>query len=234
MSIRFSRVAGVLLLALFMTAVLTAAHQSAPAGSPRTADPRPAGDVPAPGSRDAAAARVVIDRYCVGCHNDRLKTANLVLERADLDHIAAGAETWEKVLRKVKTGAMPPMNAAHPDRAAADLFTSWLQDSLDRAAGEHPNPGRPAIHRLNRAEYANAIQDLLGLDIDSRALLPTDDAGYGFDNIADVLSVSPGLFERYMSAARKISRLAVGDPATRPAIESYAAPKYFVQSDRAD
>jgi mono/diheme cytochrome c family protein len=221
MPIRFTSVAGAAILAVgFATVAATAARQVPPATSARPPQP--------------AAARALIDRYCVGCHNDRLKTANLVLEHADLDHIAAGAETWEKVLRKVKTGAMPPMNAARPDRAAADAFTGWLQDSLDRAAEEHPNPGRPAIHRLNRAEYANAIRDLLGLDIDSRALLPTDDAGYGFDNIADVLSVSPGLFERYMSAARKISRLAVGDPATRPAIETYAAPKYFVQSDRAD
>ncbi|HEY7169563.1 MAG TPA: DUF1592 domain-containing protein [Vicinamibacterales bacterium] len=221
MPIRFTSVAGAAILAVgFATVAATAARQVPPATSARPPQP--------------AAARALIDRYCVGCHNDRLKTANLVLEHADLDHIAAGAETWEKVLRKVKTGAMPPMNAARPDRAAADAFTGWLQDSLDRAAEQHPNPGRPAIHRLNRAEYANAIRDLLGLDIDSRALLPTDDAGYGFDNIADVLSVSPGLFERYMSAARKISRLAVGDPATRPAIETYAAPKYFVQSDRAD
>jgi mono/diheme cytochrome c family protein len=221
MPIRFTSVAGAAILAVgFATVAATAARQVPPATSARPPQP--------------AAARALIDRYCVGCHNDRLKTANLVLEHADLDHIAAGAETWEKVLRKVKTGAMPPMNAARPDRAAADAFTGWLQDSLDRAAEEHPNPGRPAIHRLNRAEYANAIRDLLGLDIDSRALLPTDDAGYGFDNIADVLSVSPGLFERYMSAARKISRLAVGDPATRPAIETYAAPKYFVQSDRVD
>jgi hypothetical protein len=234
MSIRFLRVAGVPLLALFMTAVLAAARQAAPAGSPRSADPRATEDGRAPGPRGAAAARAVIDRYCVGCHNDRLKTANLVLEGADLDHIAAGAEIWEKVLRKVKTGAMPPIRAARPDRATADSFTSWLQHALDLAAEEHPNPGRPAIHRLNRAEYANAIHDLLALDIDSRALLPTDDAGYGFDNIADVLSVSPGLFERYMSAARKISRLAVGDRSTRPAIETYAAPKYFLQSDRAD
>src|SRR5689334_18473115 len=103
---RFTRVAGVALLALFMTAVLTAARQSAPAKAP------------APGGQDAAAARALIDRYCVGCHNERLKTGNLVLERADLDHIAAGAETWEKVIRKVKTGAMPPMNAARPDRTA--------------------------------------------------------------------------------------------------------------------
>jgi mono/diheme cytochrome c family protein len=221
MPIRFTSVAGAAILAVgFATVAATAARQVPPATSARPPQPAP--------------ARALIDRYCVGCHNDRLKTANLVLEHADLDHIAAGAETWEKVLRKVKTGAMPPMNAARPDRAAADAFTGWLQDSLDRAAEQHPNPGRPAIHRLNRAEYANAIRDLLGLDIDSRALLPTDDAGYGFDNIADVLSVSPGLFERYMSAARKISRLAVGDPATRPAIETYAAPKYFVQSDRVD
>jgi mono/diheme cytochrome c family protein len=230
-SARFPQLPAAAIAALTVTTVVAGAARQTPQNSSHRAGVRPA-DVAAEDA--AASARALLNRYCVGCHNERLKTANLVLENADLTHIAAGAETWEKVLRKVKTGAMPPMTAARPARAAADAFAGWLQQSLDRAAGERPNPGRPAIHRLNRAEYANAIRDLLGLEIDSRALLPTDDAGYGFDNIADVLSVSPGLFERYMSAARKISRLAVGDPATKPVVETYSAPKYFVQSDRAD
>jgi mono/diheme cytochrome c family protein len=230
-SARFPQLPAAAIAALTATTVVASAARQTPQDSSHRAGVRPA-TVAAEGA--AASARALLNTYCIGCHNERLKTANLVLENADLTDIAAGAETWEKVLRKVKTGAMPPMNAARPDGAAVDTFIGWVQDSLERAAAARPNPGRPAIHRLNRAEYANAIRDLLGLEIDSRALLPTDDAGYGFDNIADVLSVSPGLFERYMSAARKISRLAVGDPATKPAIETYAAPKYFVQSDRAD
>jgi mono/diheme cytochrome c family protein len=236
MSIRFTRVSGTAVVVLVGTAVLVgAALQSTVAATPAQArDPRAASDArPAP-PEGLGSTRALLDKYCVGCHNERLRTANLLLDTADLAQVGTGAETWEKVLRKVKSGAMPPMGAARPDHVAADAFVRWLQDSLDRHAVAHPNPGRTAIHRLNRAEYANAVRDLLGVDIDGRSLLPTDDAGYGFDNIADVLSVSPGLFDRYMSAARKISRLAVGDPSVRPAIETYTAPKYFVQNDRMD
>ncbi|MBI4464008.1 MAG: DUF1592 domain-containing protein [Acidobacteria bacterium] len=119
-----------------------------------------------------------------------------------------------------------------PDKATYDSFATYLETELDRAATAHPNPGRPAIHRLNRAEYTNAIRDLLAVDIDGRSLLPTDDSGYGFDNIADVLSVSPLLLERYMSAARKISRRAIGDAAIRPDVETYDVPQFLTQEDR--
>ncbi len=160
-------------------------------------------------------------KYCVTCHNDRLKTAGLSLEKMDLARPSDGAEVWEKVIRKVRVGMMPPQGAPQPDAAARAGLVSWLETSLDRAAAEKPNPGRSLIHRLNRTEYANAIRDLLALEVDSTSLLPPDDAGYGFDNIADVLGVSPVLLERYVSAAGKISALAVGDPHTAPGSDTY-------------
>jgi mono/diheme cytochrome c family protein len=149
--------------------------------------------------------RAVLDRYCVTCHNARLRTANLLLDTIDLEHISASAEVWEKVARKLRTRAMPPAGRPRPDPATYDGLATWLETALDHAAAAAPTPGRAAIHRLNRAEYTNAVRDLLGLDIDGRSLLPADDSGYGFDNIADVLAVSPALLERYMVAAAKIS-----------------------------
>jgi len=155
----------------------------------------------------------VLKQYCVTCHNERLKTAGLLLDQANLTDVPADAETWEKVVRKLRAGTMPPQGLPRPDRATYDTLLSWLQTSLDAAAATHPAPGRPLLHRLNRAEYGNAIRDLLALDVDAAALLPPDDAGFGgFDNIADVLGVSPMLQERYLAAADKIAALAVGTP----------------------
>jgi hypothetical protein len=176
---------------------------------------------------------VLLDRYCVTCHNERLKTASLLLDKADVGHVGDGAEVWEKVITKLRSGAMPPAGRPRPDKASADEFIAWLETSVDRAANAHPNPGRPAVHRLNRAEYTNAIRDLLALEIDGASLLPADDSGYGFDNIADLLSVSPGLLERYLSAAQKISRLAVGDPAIRPFVDRYVVAEGTRQEDQA-
>jgi hypothetical protein len=176
--------------------------------------------------------RAFLDRYCVTCHNERRRTAGLTLEKADVSNVGAGAEVWEKVVRKLRTRAMPPAGAARPDGATSDVFVAHLITSLDRDAAANPNPGRPLVHRLNRAEYANAVRDLLALEVDGRALLPADDSGYGFDNNADVLTVSPGLFERYMSAARKISRLAVGDTTIRPLTDTYKVPVVLLQDDR--
>jgi hypothetical protein len=178
--------------------------------------------------------RALLDRYCVTCHNDRLRTGNLVLTReaVDPDHVAGAGAVWEKVLLKLRSGAMPPVGRPRPDAAAVTGFIASLERSLDRAAADAPNPGRPTVHRLNRTEYANAVRDLLALEIDAAALLPPDDAGFGFDNNADVLTISPGLFERYMSAARRIARLAVGDPALRPAVETYEVSRYLLQDDR--
>jgi hypothetical protein len=132
-----------------------------------------------------------------------------------------GAETWEKAIRKLRVGLMPPPGSPRPERAQLDGLASYLETSLDRAAVERPRPGRTAIHRLNRAEYANAVRDLLALDIDAAALLPPDDESSGFDNIADVLTVSPSLMERYLSAAWNISRLAVGNLNIAPSTAVY-------------
>jgi mono/diheme cytochrome c family protein len=182
-----------------------------------------------------AGGRALLDRYCVSCHNARLKTAGLVLDHEALDATSVGSsvEVWEKVARKMRSRAMPPAGARRPQPAEYDAFSTWLEGALDRAAAAHPNPGRSTVHRLNRAEYANAVRDLLGVEIDARAYLPPDDSGYGFDNVADVLSVSPGLLERYLLAAGKVARLALADPSIKPAIATYRVPPLFAQADRA-
>ncbi len=197
---------------------------------------RPAAQpVPTPVIDDAASRRL-LDRYCIGCHNDRSRTGDLSLQALDLAHVGqieTETEVWEKVVRKLRTRAMPPAGRPRPDDAAYDALAGRLERALDRVASANPDPGRrPAIHRLNRAEYANAIRDLLALEIDSETLLPSDDSGYGFDNIADVLSVSPMLTERYLSAARKISRLAVGDPSLAPTTEVFKVDKHLKQDTR--
>ena len=167
----------------------------------------------APDASQALANKALIDKYCVGCHNEKLKTGGRSFEGLDLTNVGASAETLEKVIRKMHTGSMPPQGLPRPDKVTLDGLADWLAVSLDRAAAAHPNPGRATLHRLNRTEYANAIKDILGLQIDAASLLPNDDESYGFDNIADVLKTSPILIERYMSASWNISRLAVGDPA---------------------
>src|SRR4051812_32640002 len=177
----------------------------------------------APAPQGPVAASALAKQYCVGCHSVKAKTAGIVLEGIDWSNVGANAGALEKALRKVRTGEMPPAGLPHPTPAAASGFSTWLEAELDRAAAAHPNPGRPAIHRLNRAEYGNAIRDLLALNINTTSLLPVDDSGYGFDNVADVLSVSPALLERYMSVARLVSRRAVGDLTIRPIEEEYEA-----------
>ena len=167
-----------------------------------------------------------LNQNCIACHSQKLKTANVVLEGMDFSNVSANAPVLEKVLRKVRTGEMPPAPLPHPPAAASAAFTRGLEEALDRAAAANPDPGRPAIHRLNRAEYSNTIRDLLALDIQPGALLPVDDSGYGFDNVADVLSISPMLLERYMSVARKVSRLAVGDLGMKPVTEDFPFPRY--------
>ncbi len=178
----------------------------------------------------------LIQRYCIGCHNDRTLSAGLSLQAVELDtagHNGDEVEVWEKVVRKLRTRAMPPPGRPRPAEPEYERLAGWLETAIDGAAADSPNPGRrPAVHRLNRAEYANAIRDLLALDVDTQSLLPADDSGYGFDNIADVLSVSPMLTERYLSAARKISRLAVGDPNLAPTTDIFEVDKYLKQDDR--
>ena len=168
--------------------------------------------------------QALVNQYCVTCHSERLKTGNLVLEKLDPSHpagTAETAETWEKAIRKVRAGMMPPAGAPRPDRATLDAFAASLETQLDRASAAHPNPGATALHRLNRNEYGNAIRDLLALDVDVSTLLPADDSAEGFDNVADVLRVSPSLMDRYVAAGAKISRLAVGDAAIGATTSTY-------------
>ncbi|MEE8461719.1 MAG: DUF1592 domain-containing protein [Acidobacteriota bacterium] len=176
--------------------------------------------------------RAVLDQYCVTCHNQRARTAELLLDQADVEKIGQEPEVWEKVVKKLRSGTMPPAGMPRPDQATYDSLATYLETALDRAAAAHPNPGRPVLHRLNRIEYTHAVRDLLALDIDGMTLLPADDSRYGFDNIGEVLTVSPLLMERYLAAAGKISRLAVGDPDVLPVFETYNVPKYYVQEDR--
>jgi hypothetical protein len=169
----------------------------------------------------SAQNRQLVDKYCVTCHNQRIKTAGLTLDTMDLSKIPDQAETWEKVVLKLRTGAMPPAGMPRPDAAAAQGFASSIETRLDSAAQARPYAGRPLLHRMNRAEYANAIRDLLSLEVDTTALLPPDDSAYGFDNVSDVLGLSPSLQERYLSAAASISALAVGDPNVKPASATF-------------
>jgi uncharacterized protein DUF1592/uncharacterized protein DUF1588/uncharacterized protein DUF1587/uncharacterized protein DUF1585/uncharacterized protein DUF1595 len=176
--------------------------------------------------------RAVLDRFCVSCHNRTLRTAGVQLDMADVDHPVSNAAVWEKVLHKLRTRDMPPAGLPRPDNATYDALVDYLETALDRAADAAPNPGRPAVYRLNRFQYANAIRDLIALDIDAASLLPADDSGYGFDNIGDVLTVSPMLLERYLSAAAKISRWAVGDLSLSPTSTEYEIPPATVQTER--
>ena len=179
----------------------------------------------------AAPYRALLDQYCVTCHNERAKTAGLMLDKMDLAHIAESAETWEKVIRKLRGGMMPPTGRPRPANDEAYKLISWLEMSLDRAGIAKPNPGRATIHRLNRTEYGNAIRDLLSLQVDVSELLPADDESNGFDNIGDVLKLSPSLLEQYLAASRKISSLAVGNPSMPPVTQRYAMPPDISQED---
>ena len=163
-----------------------------------------------------APSRALLDRYCVSCHNERLQTANLMLDQVDLGQVGNHAEVLEKVVRKLRAGQMPPDGRPRPDAATVDAFATALETALDDEAAGRLAPGRVASRRLNRVEYVHAIQDLLDLAVDGTELLPSDMAGFGFDNNADVLAMTPALMARYIAAATKISRVAVGSPDNRP------------------
>ena len=178
--------------------------------------------------------KALMDQYCVTCHNERLKTGGLALDSLKPDRIAADAETWEKIVRKVRAGLMPPAGAKRPDRGSLDAFATAIEGTIDHFAANNPNPGRAPLHRMNRVEYANAIRDLLLLDVDPSTLLPADDSSHGFDNIADVLGVSPSLLERYVSAAAKISRLAVGEREAAPVQVTYTVKGDLSQNQTLD
>jgi hypothetical protein len=184
-------------------------------------DAAPAQPTPAAANQKALADhKAVVDRYCVTCHNQRTKASDLALDTIDISRPSANAQVWEDVVRKLRTRSMPPQGVPRPDEAAYTALTGWLETELDRAAAASPNPGRPLIRRLNRSEYANAVRDLLALDVDVSSLLPPDDSAFGFDNVSDMLGTSPALLERYLVAADRVSALAVG-AATSPGSNTY-------------
>ena len=196
---------------------------SAVVGFGQATAPRQTPAPAAPPANQVAAQRAVITQYCVTCHNDRAKQGGLSLETADLARVGENPELWERVVRKMRAGVMPPPGIRRPDNATYDALTTWLEGEIDRRAATNPNPGTKGIHRLNRAEYANAIRDLIDVEIDVETMLPQDEGANGFDNIAGSLTISPTLLESYVSAAAKISRIAVGDWKS-PAEATYVQP----------
>ncbi len=190
---------------------------------------------PGPVPQAASSHQAVLEQYCLTCHNATLNTAGLALDQVDVDAVGENAPVWENVVRKLRTGAMPPPGAPRPERATYASLATYLETALDHAAEDRPKPGTSIIHRMNRAEYSNAIRDLLAIEpeaVDIDSMLAPDDSGYGFDNISEVLSVSPVLLERYMSVARKVSRLAVGDPTILPEFATYDVPRFLLQNAR--
>ncbi|RPI56881.1 MAG: DUF1592 domain-containing protein [Acidobacteria bacterium] len=182
---------------------------------------------------DAASQQALVNRYCITCHSERVKTGGLSLEKTDIANAGAHAEIWEKVVQKLHGNLMPPPGRPRPDDSALTRFVAYLETSLDRAAEANPNPGRTeALHRLNRAEYRNAVRDLLALDIDVASMLPADDVSYGFDNIAGVQRMSPTLMERYLAAAQKISSVAVGASPRAATTETFLVSPDLRQDDR--
>jgi len=175
----------------------------------------------APVAPPAQVVQKAVNRYCYSCHNEQVKSGGLSLHGAKADAIPSSAATWEKILRKVRSSEMPPPDAPKPDAALTQQLLQHVSAELDRGAKRNPDPGAPVVHRLNRAEYSNAIRDLLALDLDHSASLPADDSGYGFDNIGEVLTVSPLLLEKYMTTARRVARLALGTVRAASAIEKY-------------
>ena len=227
-------------------AVLATASGCLLAAAPATA---------AEGEANAASVEATLNRYCVTCHNDRivsgrgtapsmlvsqLRTAGLALDALDVDHVGEDSDAWERVIRKLEARTMPPVGRPRPDEATYGEVVDWLETELDRAATNAPNPGRrPALHRLSRTEYQNAVRDLLALDslpkeFDVSTLLPADNVTSGFDNLAELLFVSPSTLERYLAAARKISRLAVGDTSMPPIVDRYQLDRDLIQDGHLD
>src|SRR6266540_1120181 len=192
---------------------------------------RAPGSTPSPASSEKP--RAVLDRYCVTCHNDRLKTANLSLQGLDLTQAAEQAEVWEKVIRKLRAGVMPPPDIPRPPLPDYEALRDWLENEIDRVAATRTAPGSVVLHRLNRTEYANAIRDLLDLQIDATTLLPPDDSANGFDNIAGSLTISPTLLDSYTTAAARVVRMAIGSWTS--AIEAtYVTPSDVSQNQHLD
>ncbi len=181
-----------------------------------------------------ASQRALVNQYCAVCHNDRLKTGGFSWSKVDLAHPGQSAEQLENVIRKLRAGMMPPPGMPRPNPATTKAFVTALENGIDQAAAASPNPGKPVLHRLNRTEYANSIRDLLAVNIDVASLLPLDDSSHGFDNMADVLTVSPTLMDAYIRAAGKVSRLAVGDATALPLTTTYAIPRVLSQAHHID
>ncbi len=213
---RRSRAVVASVVVLFLGAILAVAVSGAEAASP------------------AAEPRAFLDKYCITCHNQKLHTAGLALDSLDIAKAGASAEVWERVIAKLRAGSMPPPGIPRADAATYRAVATSLEDNIDRAWATSPNPGRiNAVHRLNRAEYNNAIRDLFALDIDVKPLLPGDETADGsFDNFADVLSISTAHLERYMSVARQVTRLATGLPPAKPKLETFEIPLHVLQNDR--
>jgi hypothetical protein len=169
------------------------------------------------------AERALLNKFFVNCHNDKIKRANMTLEHLDLTTAGDYPELWEKVVRKLRAGVMPPPGVRRPPLAEYEGLRDWLETEIDRKAAGRTNPGSVILHRLNRTEYANAIRDLLDLEVDATALLPQDDSARGFDNVAGSLTISPTLLEAYTTAAARIARMAVGYWKT-PMVSAYVAP----------
>ena len=184
---------------------------------------------PTASSSSAAARKALVDDYCVSCHNDDMRIGNFSLETVDLTDPGSYAEPLEKVALKLRAGMMPPAGMPRPEPADLEAFIEDVEASIDADAAENPHPGRPVLHRLNRTEYKNSIRDLLALDVNVQSLLPPDDMSQGYDNMSDVLTVSPTLLDGYIRAAGKLSRLAVGDPGAAPAVETYVVPQAISQ-----
>jgi mono/diheme cytochrome c family protein len=210
-----------LFIAGWVAAALSSVQTSAPLPQTQPADAAPA-------------VKAIVDRYCLSCHNQRLRTAGLALDGVDVMRPAANADVWERVITKLRSRAMPPAGMPRPDEAAYRAAAGWLEGELDRAWAASPDPGRiNAVHRLNRTEYNNVIHDLFALDLDVRSLLPGDETADGsFDNFADVLTISTAHLERYLSVARQATRLAVGLPPVSPGLDTYEIPLHVVQDDR--
>ena len=221
--ITFSKSASVLFIVLLAVIVRSAAPSA-------DAQQQPAAGASAPASPEAA----FLSQNCIGCHNQRLKSGGLALDALDVSKVGPAAETWEKVVKKIRTGMMPPSGSRRPERSALDRFAAELETRLDRAVDPSASLVTPALHRLNRTEYANAIRDLLAIDIDVNTLLPADGSSQGFDNLAEALAVSPSLIQGYVSAAMKISRLAVGDKTMAPSQTTFAPPAGLAQDRHID
>ncbi|HKF68141.1 MAG TPA: DUF1592 domain-containing protein, partial [Vicinamibacterales bacterium] len=216
---------------LLCAGVTVLVAQSAPPAKPAPAN---AAEPAVSRATDAAKYRTWLNQNCVGCHSNRVKQPAddpVNLEAANVDDLMASAATWERVLRKLAVRAMPPQGSKHPSEPEYAAFTSWLSTSLDRAwAGKGLTPGRFVVHRLNRTEYGNAIRDLFAIDVNVDELLPSDGADFGFDNIASALKTSPLLLERYLTAAQRVSLLAVGDRTVPPGNTEYPISREFTQS----